>query len=133
QLCLELRHRDWFGQDFRNTYALLGEKDIGTVITDTAGRRDVLHMRLTAPFVFIRWVGNGGHPKDFARLEDWGHRLKTWMDKGMREIYFIIHNPDEGYAPDLVLRAVETFNAICGTSLKPPKLLSPEPPPLTLF
>ncbi|MBS1662395.1 MAG: DUF72 domain-containing protein [Bacteroidetes bacterium] len=134
QLCLELRHKDWFlRKDFNELYALLVEKEIGTVITDTAGRRDVLHMRLTAPVVFIRWVANNGHPKDFPRIEDWAYRLKTWMEKGMREIYFIVHSPDEFYAPDLALRAVEKFNEVCGTHLKPPKLLSPEPPPLTLF
>lgn len=152
QLCLELRHKDWFTSKdgfnaagakspdnaafagaSKDTYALLMEQGLGTVITDTAGRRDVLHMRLTAPVVFIRWIGNSLHPTDLVRLEEWAHRLKSWMDKGLREIYFIIHNHDELYAPDLAAHAVERFNAICGTMLKPPKLLSPEPPPLTLF
>ena len=133
QLCLELRHKDWFsrtaGEDLWN---VLTEKGIGTVITDTAGRRDVLHMRLTAPVVFIRFITNSLHPSNLKRIEDWAHRLKEWLDKGMREIYFIVHNHDEYYAPDIALHAVERFNAVCGTALKPPKLIV-EPPALTLF
>ena len=137
RLCVELRHKDWFGKDWFNgsaadTYRIMMENNIGTVITDTAGRRDVLHMRLTAPVVFIRWVGNSLHPTDFPRIEAWAHRLKAWMDKGLKEIYFIVHNHNELLAPDLQRHAVERFNAICGTSLKPPRLTI-EPPPLTLF
>jgi uncharacterized protein YecE (DUF72 family) len=136
-LCVELRHKDWFGKDWFNgsaagAYRIMMENKIGTVITDTAGRRDVLHMRLTAPVVFIRWVGNSLHPTDLPRIEAWAHRLKAWMDKGLREIYFIVHNHNEFLAPDLQKLAVERFNAICGTSLKPPRLTM-EPPPLTLF
>jgi uncharacterized protein YecE (DUF72 family) len=132
-LCVELRHKDWFnGSAAADTYRIMMENNIGTVITDTAGRRDVLHMRLTAPVVFIRWVGNSLHPTDFPRIEAWAHRLKAWIDKGLREIYFIVHNHNELLAPDLQRHAVERFNAICGTSLKPPRLTI-EPPPLTLF
>ena len=133
QLCLELRHAGWFGKAAdQELYSLLFEKSIGTVITDTAGRRDVLHMRLTAPVVFIRFITNSLHPSNLTRIEDWAHRLKEWMDKGMRGIYFIVHNHDEFYAPDVALHAVERFNAVCGTALKPPGLIV-EPPPLTLF
>jgi len=132
RLCVELRHKDWFNGSAADTYTIMMENNIGTVITDTAGRRDVLHMRLTAPVVFIRWVGNSLHPTDLPRLEAWAHRLKAWMDKGLREIYFIVHNHNELLAPDLQRLAVERFNAICGTSLKPPRLTM-EPPPLTLF
>jgi uncharacterized protein YecE (DUF72 family) len=102
------------------------------VITDTAGRRDVLHMRLTAPVVFIRFISNSLHASNLTRIEEWAHRIKEWLDKGMQEIYFIVHNHDEYYAPDIALHAVERFNAICGTTLKPPKLVV-EPPTLTLF
>src|SRR5262249_50895624 len=46
-------------------YSKLRELNIGSVITDTAGRRDVLHMHLTIPRVFIRFVGNSLHPSDY--------------------------------------------------------------------
>jgi uncharacterized protein YecE (DUF72 family) len=132
RLCVELRHKDWFNGSAADISKVMMENNTGTVITDTAGRRDVLHMRLTAPVVFIRWVGNSLHPTDFPRIEAWAHRLRAWMDKGLREIYFIVHNHNELLAPDLEKYAVERFNAICGTSLKPPRLII-EPPALTLF
>lgn len=132
RLCVELRQKDWFNGSAADTYRIMMENNIGTVITDTAGRRDVLHMRLTAPVVFIRWIGNSLHPTDFPRIEAWAHRLRSWMDKGLREIYFIVHNHNEFLAPDLQRHAVERFNAICGTSLKPPRLTN-EPSPPTLF
>lgn len=132
KLCVELRHTDWFTKPPADLITVLMEQGIGTVITDTAGRRDVLHMRLTAPVIFIRWIGNSLHPTDFTRLEEWAHRIRTWMDRGMREIYFIVHNHNEFFAPDLARHAVERFNAICGTKLAPPKLTI-EQPPLTLF
>jgi len=133
QVCLELRHGGWFGGAVSEKFwSVLTEKGIGTVITDTAGRRDVLHMRLTAPVVFIRFISNSLHSSNLTRIEDWAHRLKEWLDKGMREIYFIVHNHDEYYAPDIALHAVERFNAVCGTNLKPPRLIV-EPPKLTLF
>jgi len=132
RVCLELRHRDWFGGADDELWQVLTEKGVGTVITDTAGRRDVLHMRLTAPVVFIRFISNSLHASNLTRIEEWAHRIKEWLDKGMQEIYFIVHNHDEYYAPDIALHAVERFNAICGTTLKPPKLVV-EPPTLTLF
>jgi len=134
QVCLELRHKDWFGGTAGNElWPVLTEKGIGTVITDTAGRRDVLHMRLTAPVVFIRYISNSLHPSNLTRLEAWAHRLKEWLHKGMREIYFIVHNHDEYFAPDIALHAVQRFNEVCGLALKPPRLIAEPPAPLTLF
>jgi len=133
QVCLELRHGGWFGGSVGEEFwSVLTEKGVGTVITDTAGRRDVLHMRLTAPIVFIRFISNSLHSSNLTRIEDWAHRLKEWLNRGMQEIYFIVHNHDEYYAPDIALQVVERFNAICGAALKPPRLIV-EPPTLTLF
>ena len=39
-------------------YTKLRELKIGTIITDAAARMDVLHMQLTIPKAFIRFVGN---------------------------------------------------------------------------
>ena len=117
-----------------DTWQLFRDLGIGTVITDSAGRRDCVHMKLTAPVAFIRFVGNNLHPTDYTRINAWAGRLKSWIDKGLREIYFIIHSPDELYAPELALYAVEELNRQCGTSLKPPKLLKDDQSKnLTLF
>lgn len=150
RVCVELRHEDWFGTGgyaqapggrnpartvaVRDTRQLLTDLGIGSVITDTSGRRDVLHMTLTAPFAFIRFVGNNGHPTDFARLDEWALRLKRWIDKGLREIYFFIHSHHELHSPELARYAVERFNRVCGTRLAPPVLSNGgQPENLSLF
>ena len=136
--CIELRHEDWYrpGRSpvIQETWNMFRDLGIGTVITDTSGRRDVLHMRLTAPLAFIRFVGNNGHPTDFLRMDDWALRLRQWIDRGLREIYFFIHSHNESHSPDLALYAVEQFNKICGAGLQPPILRNGgQPENLSLF
>ncbi|HTI09489.1 MAG TPA: DUF72 domain-containing protein [Puia sp.] len=124
-------HRASASQTVWDTFRELG---VGTVITDTAGRRDCLHMKMTAPVAFIRFVANNLHPTDFPRIDAWADRLKTWIDGGLREIYFFMHSSHELYAPDLVRYAVEQFNKTFDAGLKPPKLLNEDQPKnLTLF
>lgn len=91
-------------------YAKLRELKIGTIITDTAGRRDVLNMQLTIPKTFVRFVGNSLHPTDYPRIDSWATRFKKWMDAGIEEIYFFMHMHDEGKSPELTQYVVESFN-----------------------
>ncbi|MHA4807606.1 DUF72 domain-containing protein [Flavitalea flava] len=122
--CVELRHEEWFaGRDgVPDTWEMLRESGVGTVITDTSGRRDCLHMKLTAPVAFIRFVANNLHPTDLIRIEAWADRINTWIENGLREIYFFLHSHDELNAPELCRYATEQFNKKCGLDLKPPKL-----------
>ena len=124
--CVEVRHENWFANtaEVNEMYELFRELKVGTAITDTAGRRDCLHMKLTAPVAFIRYVGNSMHPTDFTRIDSWVDRIKKWMDSGLKEIYFFIHNHDELYSPELSKYAIEQFNKKCGTKLKVPPLLN---------
>lgn len=48
-LHIELRHAGWHGNGdvSKRLYSLLEENQIGNVIIDSAGRRDLVHMRLT--------------------------------------------------------------------------------------
>jgi uncharacterized protein YecE (DUF72 family) len=138
QICVELRHEGWFGTAaVRETWELLETLGIGAVITDTPGRRDVLHMRLTAPVAFIRFVGNNYHPVDLRRIDEWGERLSGWIDKGLREVYFFVHDSGELFSPELCRYAVGVFNECLGAGLKPPQLFGEEEEPpakeMTLF
>ena len=123
---LEFRHHEWFSknEDAENMFRLFRELKIGTVITDTLGRRDCVHMKLTTPLAFIRFVGNNLHPTDFKRIDSWVERIKKWMDKGLKEIYFFIHNHVELNSPELCKYAIEQFNKKCGTTVKVPELLN---------
>jgi uncharacterized protein YecE (DUF72 family) len=102
KLAVEFRHPDWFTADpeAERTWLALEELGMGAVISDTLGRRDAVHMRVTAPFVLIRWGGYDGHPSDKKRLNDWAKRLKSWFDSGLEEAHFLVHQPDSLSTPE---------------------------------
>jgi uncharacterized protein YecE (DUF72 family) len=111
---VELRHQDWFG-DFQvsdQVFKSLRDLKIGSVISDVSGRRDVLHMNLTTPEAFIRFVGNGeAHRQlDFKRIDEWVIRLKSWFDTGLQKVYFFVHQDDEKDTPMLADYAMKEFN-----------------------
>ena len=58
-LAMEFRHTGWYNDAAVSSklYDLLEPHGITNVLVDTAGRRDLMHMRLTTPTAFIRWVG----------------------------------------------------------------------------
>lgn len=101
-LAVELRHEGWFNdpEHARRLFDLLESCQTGAVITDVAGRRDVLHMRLSTHFAMVRFVGNNLHPTDYSRLEDWAQRLLQWQGMGLAEAYFFTHEPDNLRAPE---------------------------------
>ena len=90
---------------------------IGAVITDTAGRLDVLHMELTIPKAFIRFVGNSLHPTDYTRIDNWVNRIKNWLEEGIEEIYFFMHMHDEGKSPELSQYLIDQLNKKCKLNL----------------
>ncbi len=114
-LFIEERSPGFFGDKklMDRYYAKLGELKIGTIITDAAARKDVLHMQLTIPKAFIRFVGNSLHASDFSRIDSWAARIKKWMDAGIETVYFFIHMHNEGKSPELSQYAVHQFNKKC--------------------
>lgn len=94
-------------------YARLREMRIGTVITDTPGRRDVLNMQLTIPKTFLRFVGGGFSSTDHQRIDQWASRFRKWINEGIEEIYFFMHARDEGKTPELTQYVVESLNNKC--------------------
>ncbi|MBL4734281.1 MAG: DUF72 domain-containing protein, partial [Flavobacteriales bacterium] len=98
---------------------LLETNNMSNIITDTAGRRDLLHMRLTSPTAFIRYVG-ANHPSDYARLDEWLERLVTWIDQGIENIYFFVHQNLEKESPLLSAYFIEKLNNNLGFNLKVP-------------
>jgi uncharacterized protein YecE (DUF72 family) len=104
-LAIELRHETWFSNPhyFKTVFDLFETYNISSVITDVAGRRDVLHQRLTTGKAVIRFVGNDLHETDFTRIQSWVSCLKKWFEMGLKEVYFFTHEPDNLKAPDLAL------------------------------
>jgi uncharacterized protein YecE (DUF72 family) len=121
QWFLEVRHPAWFApQEQKVLFDKLMKLGIGSVITDTAGRRDCCHMYLTTPSTFVRFVGNSLHKTDYLRIDEWVKRIKKWLDAGLQELYFFMHMHDEAYSPELSLYLVETLNKKCKTKLLKP-------------
>lgn len=120
-LSVEFRHPNWFqGENFETAAQLLAEHQRATVITDVAGRRDVLHMRLTTPEAVIRFVGNGLHDSDYTRIDAWVKRLQSWLESGLQTLYFFVHEPDNVLAPELSRYLIEQLNTHCGLQLSLP-------------
>lgn len=122
-LFLEYRHPDWFTQ--KDSFDYLLPYNVGTVITDAAGRRDAVHMTLTTPYAFIRFVGNSLHKSDYIRIDDWVQRIKQWKQQGLKGVYFFMHQHEELYSPELAKYLIEQLNAECNLSLKVPKFYTP--------
>ncbi len=102
RLALELRHKDWFNdQEFEEVCALLEKFGHSFIITDTAMRRDVIHMKLTSPVAFIRFNGYLEHQTDFTRMDEWADTLVNWIDNGI-DVYFFAHQPDEALTPKTI-------------------------------
>lgn len=121
---VELRNKGWFsenGEDGEDVFSLLQSLNKGTVITDTAGRRDCLHMRITSPHVIIRFAGNNMHPTDFTRIDHWAEKIKKWYGYGkLSSIYFFVHHDDEAFSPYTAKYAIDRINTECGLRLKSP-------------
>lgn len=122
-LAIEFRHPDWFAESgvADDLYQLLEENNVANLITDTAGRRDLLHMRLTNNEAFVRYVG-ANHESDYRRLDEWVERLKGWNELGLDNIHFFVHQNNEKASPKLSAYFIQKLNKALGTDLNPPQL-----------
>ncbi|MAP54895.1 DUF72 domain-containing protein [Altibacter sp.] len=121
KIAVEFRHTDWFNDITvaNELYAILEQYDVTNILVDTAGRRDLLHMRMTSDSAFIRYNG-ANHESDYARLDDWIDRLESWIDMGLQNIYFFLHQNVERASPLLAAYFIEKANERLGTSLHIP-------------
>ncbi|WP_062058861.1 DUF72 domain-containing protein [Aquimarina longa] len=127
RLAIEFRHTDWFNDSVvsNELYNLMEENTIANIITDTAGRRDLLHMCLTNDEAFIRYVG-ANHETDYTRLDDWVRRLAIWKGQGINKIHFFVHQNIEEESPLLSKYFIKKMNDRLGTQLNLPNHLSDE-------
>lgn len=124
---IEFRHTDWFNDTevAKQLYRILEKYKITNVIVDTAGRRDLLHMRLTSPSAFIRYNG-ANHESDYTRLDDWIEHLEIWIEQGLQNIYFFLHQNIEKASPLLSAYFIKKSNERFGTDLHIPQMYNPE-------
>jgi uncharacterized protein YecE (DUF72 family) len=130
-LAVEVRHAAWFrNPDWTDRLSSLLEKNkAAMVITDSPGRRDVIHMRLTAPWVYVRWNGHDGGDADLRRLDDWADRIGAWMGRGLREAWFFPQLDPVDQTADLAVHFLRGLKARTGLDLRIPRLYSDEEEP----
>lgn len=133
-LAIELRHPDWFHEPTiaKELYDLFETHHVANIIVDTAGRRDLLHMKLTSKDAFIRYNG-ANHESDYARLDDWFERIKIWIDQGLENLYFFVHQNIETASPLLSKYFIERLNNELGYNLQLPSFPETPKKPLSLF
>lgn len=121
-LAVEVRNQEWFSDPLvsKDLYRLLEETGVTNVLVDTAGRRDMMHMRLTTPVAFVRYVG-ANHSSDYTRLDEWIVTLKKWKEAGLQKLYFFIHQNVELESPLLAARFIQNLNRGLGTDLHIPE------------
>jgi uncharacterized protein YecE (DUF72 family) len=121
-LAVECRHPEWFADPVisKDYFQLLEDNQIANVLVDTAGRRDMMHMRFTNNEAFIRYVG-ANHPSDYDRLDEWILRLQELKKLGLKKIHFFVHQNLEKESPLLTAHFIKNVNQSFGTDLKIPK------------
>lgn len=122
-LSIELRNETWF-QPGNGDYLAecMAEAGISWMITDVAGRRDVSHSYITAPFMGIRFVGTVDSI-DFARIDAWIERLLIWQDAGVEVVYVFVHTPGTDLPHSLCEYFARQWEKRTGNKLKYPQPL----------
>ena len=95
---LELRGDGMVHQ--QEVQALLVNHKMSLCVTDTPGRRDILHNYLTNEELYIRFAGTSDLAVNAMRIESWIERICALIDSGLQRVYFMIHQPadDRGSA-----------------------------------
>jgi len=122
-LAVELRHPRWFADRALADAVLATLEALGKtlVITDVAGRRDVLVQRLTTHIAFIRLNGHGLVGSDFERADAWAERLASWYAQGLHTAYVFIHQKDVRHAPIWAQHFFGRIHALTGLPVQPPR------------
>ncbi|UZO79549.1 DUF72 domain-containing protein [Aquimarina sp. ERC-38] len=120
-LAIELRHKDWYRNPgvSNRLYDLLEAHKVTHIITDTPGKRELLHMRLTSKTAFIRFVASE-LSADYQRMDDWIERIFTWKKLGLAQVCFFIHQDVQKTKPFLAHYLIPKINEVFKTSLKLP-------------
>lgn len=126
EAAVEFRHPDWFAPPaewksaVQEVWQAMQAWGVGAVISDTALRRDAVHMRMTAPFLLLRFGGYEGHPSDRQRLMDWCDRLVQWREAGLQSVDLLVHQPDSLATPETCRLFAELVQATLGVEMRIP-------------
>lgn len=134
-LAVEIRNGQWFSDHhiFEKYTSLFERLNISNVITDTAGRRDLLHMRLTSSEAFIRFVGSRHTESDISRLNEWAARIQQWHKEGLQKLYFFVHQNADTESPELAVHFIKEINRVFQLNLHVPVMTKQDDIQMSLF
>ncbi|MEP6713511.1 MAG: DUF72 domain-containing protein, partial [Ferruginibacter sp.] len=94
----------WFTEPTRLTTFVgeLHDINIGTIITDSPGRRDAVHMQLSTATAFIRFNCQGDEALDIFRVGEWKKQIKSWFLQGLEKCYFFLHIHNKDAEEDFI-------------------------------
>lgn len=120
---IEVRNEEWFSnQDIYSQYTRLLEDNFMTnVVVDTPGRRDILHLRLTTPHLFVRFV-SAYDPIDYNRLDEWINVIKQLKNEGLQTVNFFIHQLLTGEEELYATYFMEKLNQELGLDVRIPRV-----------
>lgn len=123
-LAVEVRNEKWFSdpEAWADFCALLETNNTTNLITDVAGRRDMIHQRLTTPTAFIRFTGCNVDEIDYQRMDDWLVRVEEWQNQGLQNLYFFVHQNLEVSSPLLSAYFTKKLNSMFDKELIIPKI-----------
>lgn len=126
QLGIEFRHPLWFSDDGarKALFEFLRKHRTIAIITDVAGRRDVLHMEVTAPSTIIRFGGNKFHNSDFERLDMWAKKLIDWSEAGLQQAFFFMHQPNEHFTVEMAIHMSKRLKEWGNIEVRAPRKLA---------
>ncbi|TDG35688.1 DUF72 domain-containing protein [Pedobacter changchengzhani] len=129
-LGVEVRNEEWFSNPTIQAEfcQLFKENGITNILVDTSGRRDMLHMHLTTPTAFIRFVGANDDLIDKKRLDDWIERIVKWKKEGLENLFFFVHQNIELSSPLFSAYFIEKLNEAIGTDLTIPVMANGNSP-----
>lgn len=135
EIAVELRHPSWFEDSVFSRELVEAFSSFNTIwlMTDVAGRRDVLPMLLTSPKAMIRFVGNELHPTDFQRINAWTEKIHFWLKHGIQEVYFFVHQPSILKSPELMRILEDKIKAAFDVEIRGPKRVDHGADQMTLF
>ncbi len=90
---VETRHHSWYdSEDIMMEFAKeLSQLNKGWLITDSPGRRDLLHFKFPVPKLFVRFVCAGNDEMDIFRIAEWKNVLTHLFEIGLEDCWFFLH------------------------------------------
>jgi uncharacterized protein YecE (DUF72 family) len=125
QFAVEFRHPDWFIDKKSRSSILdfMSKRNISLIITDTPGRRDVLHSDIISDNLIIRFKGNNLHQSDFDRVNSWSKNCIEFLKNGVSNLYFFVHQEDESLGIELSQLFISNLNAELKSNFRSPEFL----------